>query len=137
MRPTESLTVFLQQLGRGLRLAEGKECLTVLDYVGQAHQNYPFEEKFRALIGKSKHSVRHYVENGFTHLPKGCFVQLENQAKEYVLRNLKSSAHTKANLISKLKYFEEDAATPLTLANFLQFYHLVAQRDYFPAPIAG
>jgi superfamily II DNA or RNA helicase len=34
LRPTESLTVFLQQLGRGLRLAEGKDCLTVLDFVG-------------------------------------------------------------------------------------------------------
>lgn len=35
LRPAESLTVFLQQLGRGLRLAEGKECLTVLDFIGQ------------------------------------------------------------------------------------------------------
>ncbi|MBP6740947.1 MAG: DEAD/DEAH box helicase family protein, partial [Leptospiraceae bacterium] len=34
LRPTESLTIFLQQLGRGLRLAEGKDCLTVLDFVG-------------------------------------------------------------------------------------------------------
>ena len=42
LRPTESLTVFLQQLGRGLRLSEGKECLTVLDFVGQAHKNYNF-----------------------------------------------------------------------------------------------
>src|SRR5699024_2088646 len=48
LRPTESLTVFLQQLGRGLRLSEGKECLTVLDFIGQAHKNYSFEEKFRA-----------------------------------------------------------------------------------------
>src|SRR5690606_21827766 len=38
LRPTESLTVFLQQLGRGLRLADGKECLTVLDFIGQAHK---------------------------------------------------------------------------------------------------
>lgn len=52
LRPTESLTVFLQQLGRGLRLADDKECLTVLDFVGQAHKNYPFEEKFRSLVGK-------------------------------------------------------------------------------------
>ena len=36
LRPTESLTVFLQQLGRGLRLAENKECLTVLDFIGHA-----------------------------------------------------------------------------------------------------
>ncbi len=42
LRPTESLTVFLQQLGRGLRLHDKKECLTVLDFVGQAHKNYNF-----------------------------------------------------------------------------------------------
>lgn len=38
LRPTESLTVFLQQLGRGLRLSEDKECLTVLDFIGQANK---------------------------------------------------------------------------------------------------
>ncbi len=47
LRPTESLTVFLQQLGRGLRLHEGKECLTVLDFVGQAHRNFRFDQRFR------------------------------------------------------------------------------------------
>jgi superfamily II DNA or RNA helicase len=124
LRPTESLTVFLQQLGRGLRLAEGKECLTVLDFVGQAHKNYNFEEKFRALIGKTKHSVQHYVENGFVHLPKGCFVQLEKQAKDYILRNIKSSANTRGNLVAKMKYFEEDTGLSLTLSNFLKHYHL-------------
>ena len=46
LRPTESLTIFLQQLGRGLRLSEGKECLTVLDFIGQANRKYNFEEKF-------------------------------------------------------------------------------------------
>jgi len=124
LRPTESLTVFLQQLGRGLRLAEGKECLTVLDFIGQAHKEYNFEEKFRALLGKTKHSIEHYVENGFFNLPKGCFVQLEKQAKEYILRNIKSSANTKANLISKMKYFEEDTGLKLTLPNFLKHYNL-------------
>ncbi|MBM6839287.1 NgoFVII family restriction endonuclease, partial [Clostridium saudiense] len=82
LRPTESLTVFLQQLGRGLRLSENKECLTVLDFVGQAHKNYNFEEKFRALVGRSNHSVKDYIKNGFLTLPKGCYIQLEKQAKE-------------------------------------------------------
>ncbi|MGQ4668586.1 DUF3427 domain-containing protein [Metabacillus halosaccharovorans] len=124
LRPTESLTVFLQQLGRGLRLAEGKECLTVLDFIGQAHKEYNFEEKFRALLGKTKHSIEHYVENGFFNLPKGCFVQLEKQAKEYILRNIKSSANTKGNLISKMKYFEQDTGLQLNLTNFLKHYYL-------------
>lgn len=130
LRPTESLTVFLQQLGLGLRIHEEKECLTVLDFVGQAHKNYNFEEKFKALLGKTKHSVQYYVENGFFNLPKGCFIQLEKQASDYILRNIKSSANTKSNLIAKMKYFEEDTGKPLTLANFLHHYHLSLYNFY-------
>lgn len=124
LRPTESLTVFLQQLGRGLRLSENKECLTVIDFVGQAHRNYSFEPKFRALIGKTKRSIREYVENGFVHLPKGCYIHLEKQAKEYILRNLKFSANTRANLVAKLKNFAENSHMKLTLHNFLTHYQL-------------
>src|SRR5699024_10456175 len=124
LRPTESLTVFLQQLGRGLRLEDGKECLTVLDFIGQAHKNYSFENKFRALVGKTKHSIKHYVEDGFSNVPKGSFIQLEKQAKEYVMRNIKESTNTKANLINKMRYFEQDTDLELTLENFLNHYHL-------------
>jgi hypothetical protein len=124
LRPTDSLTVFTQQLGRGLRLSEGKECLTVLDFVGQAHKNYNFEEKFRLLAGKTKHSIKHYLENGFFNLPKGCFIQLERQAKEYILRNIKESANSRRNLVSKMKYFTQDTGLELSLQNFLQHYHL-------------
>ncbi|WP_160676535.1 DEAD/DEAH box helicase [Clostridium sp. C8-1-8] len=124
LRPTESLTVFLQQLGRGLRLSEGKECLTVLDFVGQAHASYNFEEKFRALIGKTKHSIAHYVENGFLNVPKGCFIALEKQAKEYILRNIKASTNSKRNIIEKMKYFSEDTRLELNLTNFLNHYNL-------------
>ena len=123
LRPTESLTVFLQQLGRGLRLNEGKECLTVLDFVGQAHKNYDFEQKFKALMGKAKHSVEHSIINGFLNLPKGCYIHLEKQAKEYILRNIKDARVTRANLISKLKYFEGDTGKELTLSNFLEHYN--------------
>ncbi|MBS5939999.1 DEAD/DEAH box helicase [Clostridium sp.] len=124
LRPTESLTVFLQQLGRGLRLHEDKECLTVLDFVGQAHKNYSFEDKFRALIGRSNRSVKDYIENGFLTLPKGCYIQLEKEAKEYILRNIKSTTNSKANLINKLRTFKADTALDLTLENFLEYHNL-------------
>ena len=130
LRPTESLNVFLQQLGRGLRLADNKECLTVLDFVGQAHADYPFEEKFRALVGRTKHSIQHYIENGFFHLPKGSVIQMEKQAKEYILRNIKDVKNTKQNLIAKLKYFEEDTGEKLTLPKFLHYHHLTLAEFY-------
>nr|WP_221301841.1 DEAD/DEAH box helicase [Texcoconibacillus texcoconensis] len=124
LRPTESLTVFLQQLGRGLRLVEGKECLTVLDFIGQAHKNYSFEEKFRALIGKTKYSIKHYVDKGFSNLPKGSFIQLEKQAKEYILSNIKATDNTKRNLLQKLKAFHRNSDQELNLVNFLNYYQL-------------
>lgn len=124
LRPTESLTVFLQQLGRGLRLAEGKECLTVLDFIGQAHQEYNFQDKFRALIGHTKHSVQHYVKHGFSSLPRGSFIQLEKQAKTYILRNLKQAVTNRRNLVHKIRYFEGDTGQKLTIENFVRYHGL-------------
>ena len=54
LRPTESLTIFLQQLGRGLRHAPGKDCLTVLDLVGQAHRRYRADTKLKALMPRHR-----------------------------------------------------------------------------------
>src|SRR5581483_9696813 len=51
LRPTESALVFLQQLGRGLRRARGKECPTVLDFIGNAHRNFRFDLRYRAITG--------------------------------------------------------------------------------------
>jgi superfamily II DNA or RNA helicase len=76
LRPTESLTIFLQQLGRGLRLAENKECLTVLDFIGNSRPEYNFENKFRALIGKTTTTVKKEIEDNFPHLPLGCSIIL-------------------------------------------------------------
>ncbi len=104
LRPTESLTVFLQQLGRGLRLTEGKEALTVLDFVGQARQEYSFfEEKFRALLSRSRKTIEGEIRAGFINVPKGCSIQLEKMAQEYILENIKNAINNKKNLLRKLK----------------------------------
>ena len=63
LRPTESLTIFLQQLGRGLRLDESKDCLMVLDFIGQANKKYNYEEKFAALLSNTKHRVEYELKN--------------------------------------------------------------------------
>ena len=130
LRPTESLTIFLQQLGRGLRICEGKDCLTVLDFIGQSNKNYKFADKFRALIGKTKNSVESYVKDGFISLPRGCYIKLEKQAKEYVLKNIKGLKNSKDVLIGKIKYFENDTGEKLTLKNFLNYYNISLEEFY-------
>lgn len=124
LRPTESLTVFLQQLGRGLRLSKGKDCLTVLDFIGRANKKYNFEEKFAALLSRTRYSVKEEVRRGFISVPKGCYIQLERKAKEYILENIKASYGTAAALVSRMETFEEDTGKALTLANFLTHYRL-------------
>lgn len=90
LRPTNSMTVFLQQLGRGLRLDKGKDCLTVLDFVAQANRKYDFASRFQALVGRSDVPVKREIEQGFPHVPKGCSIQLEEIAQKRVLDNIKS-----------------------------------------------
>ena len=130
LRPTESLTVFLQQLGRGLRLSEDKECLTVLDFIGQANKKYNFEDKFAALLSNTTRSVTREIKVGFVSVPKGCYIQLEKKAAKYILENIRVSYGNTAGLITRVASFEEDTGLELTLANFLDYYHLDARAMY-------
>ena len=124
LRPTESATVFLQQLGRGLRLSPGKDCLTILDFIGQANKKYNFAMKFEAMVGKGRKSLRKQIEDGFSNLPRGCYIELEKYAKEYILENLKQTDNSKNVLIDHIRTFEEDTGLPLNLENFLTEYNL-------------
>jgi superfamily II DNA or RNA helicase len=131
LRPTESLTVFLQQLGRGLRLAEGKECLTVLDFVGNSRPEYDFEGKFRALIGKTNTSTQKEIEDEFPHLPLGCTIVLERKAKDFILENIKQATSLNKNqLLNKIRNFKHQTALALTLRQFSEFYHVPIQSIY-------
>jgi superfamily II DNA or RNA helicase len=131
LRPTESLTVFLQQLGRGLRLHDDKECLTVLDFIGQAHQNFRFELRFRALMDSPRHRMDKEIEQGCLHLPLGCVVQLERIAQRHILDNIRAAISiNKTTMVRKLKSFEGDSGKPLTLGNFLAFHDLAAEDIY-------
>ena len=120
LRPTESLTVFLQQLGRGLRLYDEKECLTVLDFVGPAHRKFRFDLRYRALLTDAGASVQKQVEHGFTHLPAGCSLVLERVARQHILENLRQNlSQSKQSLISALRDLAESLGRTPTLAEFV------------------
>ena len=105
LRPTESATVFLQQLGRGLRQTDGKACLTVLDFIGQQHRRFRFDRRLRALLGSGNRAdIVQQVEQGFPLLPAGCHMQLDRVAQEVVLRNLRSAIGGKwAEMVQDLR----------------------------------
>jgi superfamily II DNA or RNA helicase/HKD family nuclease len=131
LRPTESLTVFLQQLGRGLRLLEDKECLTVLDFVGQAHRNFRFDLRYRALLTDPAVRVDEQVEHGFTHLPAGCTILMERVARQHVLENIRQSLRqTRPGLVRDLGELAAALGRRPTLGEFLERLQIEPEELY-------
>ncbi len=119
LRPTESLTIFLQQLGRGLRLVDGKECCTVLDFVGNSRPEYDFSSKFRALVGKSNRAISDEIKQGFPHAPLGCRIELSKRTQEIVLNHIRQASLTLKRLVTMIRQYPQYSTLPLTLSNFL------------------
>ncbi|MEV5667601.1 DUF3427 domain-containing protein [Streptomyces sp. NPDC052503] len=90
LRPTSSATVFLQQLGRGLRRTEDKAVLTVLDFIGQHRKEFRFEAQFRALTNLTRNRLLANIEQGFPQLPSGCQIVLESKAKSLIIENIRN-----------------------------------------------
>ncbi|MGB8946881.1 MAG: DUF3427 domain-containing protein [Streptomyces sp.] len=115
LRPTNSATVFLQQLGRGLRRTENKPVLTVLDFIGQHRAEFRFEEQFRALTNLSRNRLVDHVERGFPQLPSGCQIILEGKSKDLVLDNIRTQLKANVQTLAKevRAYGTPDLATYL------------------------
>lgn len=101
LRPTSSATVFLQQLGRGLRRSEGKAVLTVLDFIGQHRKEFRFEEQFRALTNLTRNRLLHSIESDFPQLPSGCHIILEEKAKSLIIRNIRDQLNVNITQLAR------------------------------------
>jgi len=125
LRPTASPTVFTQQLGRGLRRAEGKSHLTVIDLIGQQHREFRFEDRLRAIVDPRRGPVKTQVEEDFPFLPAGCTIDLDRQSREIILDNLRATVRRSRwqVLVSDLRQAPDD----IRLTGFLEQYgHRVA-----------
>jgi superfamily II DNA or RNA helicase len=94
LRPTESATIFLQQLGRGLRHSDGKDVLTVLDFVGHQNHQFRFDLRFRRMLGRTRRQLEADIADDFPYLPAGCRVDLDPIARRIVLDNIRTALPT-------------------------------------------
>lgn len=93
LRPTQSPVLFQQQIGRGLRLAPGKDSCLVLDFVGQHRAEFRFDRLLGSLTGLNRRQLGEAVDQGFGSLPPGCHIQLQRQTREQVLASLRALSH--------------------------------------------
>jgi superfamily II DNA or RNA helicase len=91
MRPTNSPLIFLQQLGRGLRIAPPqyqKDDLLVLDFVGNHNSKYRGFERYLFMSTRKDIPLQEQVKKGMPFLPAGCSISLTEQAQTKVLENI-------------------------------------------------
>ncbi len=106
LRPTQSATIFVQQLGRGLRRAKGKAVLTVMDFIGQQHRDFRFDVRFRAITGYGKKQLEEAIVGDFPFLPSGSQIVLDRVAKGVILANLKTQLKlNKPKLVADIKSY--------------------------------
>jgi superfamily II DNA/RNA helicase len=120
LRPTDSPTLFLQQLGRGLRRAENKNVCTVLDFVGHHRKEFRLDRRFRALLGGTRKQLERQIAEGFPFLPAGCHMELDRVAEEIVLRNIRESLPSRwEGKVEELRSLAATSGAEVSLARFL------------------
>lgn len=121
LRPTQSPVLFEQQLGRGLRLASGKESCLVLDFVGRYREEFRFDQLLQVMTGLPKRRLIEDLEHGFPTLPPACHISFDRVAGERVLASLKYIARqTWPRLARELQgYAAMKGAENVSLASFL------------------
>jgi len=116
LRPTSSATVFLQQMGRGLRLSPDKPSCLILDFVGQHRREFRFDDVLSAVTGAPRGRLAREVEAEFPTLPAGCGIQLDRVAKQRILESLQQTLRGgERRLAAELR-----SAGPLTLSGFIE-----------------
>ena len=119
VRPTESKIIFLQQFGRGLRKAEGKKVVKVIDFIGN-HKS--FLEKPSALFGfdLNHNNIRKFIkdyENGKLELPKESRILFDTESIEF----MKELTKTKIDIVKMYQEFKDANDERPTASEYYQF----------------
>lgn len=123
LRPTESKVIFLQQLGRGLRAAEGKTRLSVIDFVGN-HKVFASRLMHVLALGKNGQptsnpweDLKDFVAGKPPGLPPGCTVDLDMEAKELLQRLVPSGGNAVVAAYRLMRMELERRPTPAELVH--------------------
>ena len=103
LRPTESPIVFIQQLGRGLRKAEGKEYVVILDFIGNYNNNFMIPVALSGDRSYNPDIIRKYVISGNTTIPGASTVHFDEIAKDKIFSSIDKIKGMKSIIKSSYK----------------------------------
>ena len=103
LRPTESPIVFIQQLGRGLRKAEGKEYVVIIDFIGNYNNNFMIPVALSGDRSYNPDIIRKYVISGNTTIPGASTVHFDEIAKDKIFSSIDKIKGMKSIIKSSYK----------------------------------
>ncbi|MBQ8932679.1 MAG: DEAD/DEAH box helicase [Lachnospiraceae bacterium] len=137
LRPTESPIVFIQQLGRGLRKADGKEYVIILDFIGNYEKNFMIPIALSGDRTYNPDTIRKYVISGNSTIPGASTVHFDAVAREKIfhsidkIRGMKSiireSYISLKNRLGRIPYlldfYDNNEIDPLVIIREYKTYH--------------
>ncbi|MFL0162910.1 DUF3427 domain-containing protein [Aquirufa salirivi] len=128
LRPTQSAIIFVQQLGRGLRKAEGKEYLTVIDFIGNYTNNFLIPIALFGDTSYNKDSLRKLIAGGSSQIPGTSTINFDKISKEKIYAAIdQSNFSLKKDLIKDYNLLKYKIGQLPMMMDFL--YH--GSRDPF------
>ena len=149
LRPTQSPIVFIQQLGRGLRKAENKEYVVILDFIGNYNNNFMIPVALSGDRTYNADTIRKYVISGNNTIPGASTVHFDEIAKEKIFNSIdkikgmrsiiKESYISLKNRIGRtpllFDFYEQGEIDPLVIIReyktYWQFLESVEKGKYF------
>lgn len=99
LRPTESPIVFIQQLGRGLRKAEEKEYVVVLDFIGNYQNNFMIPIALSGDLSYNKDNIRRYVTEGGRVIPGASTIHFDEVSRKRIFQAIDNANFSDIKLI--------------------------------------
>ena len=101
LRPTQSPIVFIQQLGRGLRKASGKEYVVILDFIGNYNNNFMIPIALSGDRTYNKDNIRRYVMEGGRVIPGASTVHFDEISRKRIFASVDNANFSDIKLIKE------------------------------------
>lgn len=108
LRPTMSSTIFIQQIGRGLRKAKNKDFVTIIDFIGNHKKDYLLINYFSSEVDNKdtlftkKEKIINEIKNQFSNIPKSCYVELDRVCQNRIIEKIEKINFNSKNILKEL-----------------------------------
>ena len=108
LRPTLSSTVFIQQIGRGLRKAAGKDFVTIIDFIGNHKKDYLITKVFsdeihnKSFLYEKKEKIIEQIKNQFSNIPGASYIELDRICQERIIDKIEKINFNSRNILKEM-----------------------------------